>query len=51
MFVAEEHAKRFNNEYFPISVEEHLNLLKETGFKNVNLFWLSHMQAGFYAIK
>jgi len=49
--VVEEHAKRFNNEYFPISVEEHLNLLKETGFKNVNLFWLSHMQAGFYAIK
>jgi tRNA (cmo5U34)-methyltransferase len=49
--VVEEHSKRFNTEYFPISIEEHLNLLRETGFKSVNLFWLSHMQAGFYAIK
>jgi tRNA (cmo5U34)-methyltransferase len=49
--VVEEHGKRFNTEYFPISVEEHLVLLKETGFKSANLFWLSHMQAGFYALK
>lgn len=49
--IAEEHAKRFNSEYFPISVEEHICLLREIGFKFVNLFWMSHMQAGFYAIK
>ncbi|MCJ7669258.1 MAG: class I SAM-dependent methyltransferase [Dehalococcoidia bacterium] len=49
--IAEEHAKRFNSEYFPISVEEHISLLREIGFKVVNLFWMSHMQAGFYAIK
>jgi len=48
---AEEHSKRFNTQYFPISIGEHLELLRETGFKSVNLFWLSHLQAGFYAIK
>ena len=49
--VAEEHAKRFNSEYFPITIEEHLGLLSETGFKRMGMFWLSQMQAGFYAIK
>ena len=49
--MAEKHTKRFNSEYFPITVQEHLTLLKETGFKTVELFWKSHMQAGLYAIK
>ena len=49
--MAEKHAARFNSEYFPVTVQEHLTLLKETGFKTVELFWKSHMQAGFYAIK
>jgi tRNA (cmo5U34)-methyltransferase len=47
----EEHAKRFDSEYFPISLDEHVSLLRETGFKTVSLFWVSHMQAGFYALK
>lgn len=47
----EEHAKRFNSQYFPVSIEDHLDLLHEAGFKTVNLFWMSYMQAGFYAIK
>ncbi len=45
------HLKRFNTRYFPITVDEHLKLLKVTGFRVVQAFWLSHMQAGFYAIK
>jgi tRNA (cmo5U34)-methyltransferase len=49
--MAEKHAARFNSEYFPVTVQEHLTLLRETGFKTVELFWKSHMQAGFYAIK
>ena len=49
--VVEDHAKRFNSNYFPISIKDHLDLLHEMGFKDVNLFWLSHMQAGFYAVK
>jgi tRNA (cmo5U34)-methyltransferase len=47
----ENHLKRFNTAYFPITVSEHLTLLKTTGFQAVELFWLSHVQAGFYAVK
>ncbi|MFZ6026867.1 MAG: class I SAM-dependent methyltransferase [Chloroflexota bacterium] len=49
--VAARHLTRFNTEYFPITVSAHLALLKETGFRVVELFWHSHMQAGFYALK
>jgi tRNA (cmo5U34)-methyltransferase len=49
--MAEKHAARFNSEFFPITVNEHIKLLKETGFQTVELFWKSHIQAGFYAIK
>lgn len=45
------HLERFGTEYFPITVEEHLELLRETGFKIVELFWYSYMQAGFYCMK
>jgi tRNA (cmo5U34)-methyltransferase len=48
---AESHVKRFGTEYFPITVADHLSLLRETGFKVVELLWFSYMQAGFYAIK
>ena len=47
----DKHIDRFNNEYFPILVKQHLDLLKTTGFQVVELFWFSYMQAGFYAIK
>jgi tRNA (cmo5U34)-methyltransferase len=46
-----EYLERFDTEYSPITVEEHLKLLRETGFKTVELFWYSYMQAGFYCIK
>lgn len=46
-----EHLERFDKEYFPITVEEHLELLRKTGFRTVELFWYSYMQAGFYCIK
>jgi tRNA (cmo5U34)-methyltransferase len=48
---AEEHIRRFGVEYFPITVEEHLALLRGCGFKVVELLWYSYMQAGFYCIK
>jgi len=47
----DKHLARFGVEYFPITIEDHLKLLKETGFKNAELFWCSYMQAGFYGIK
>ena len=49
--VVADHVKRFNTEYFPITVDEHLGLLRRAGFRNVDLFWWSYMQAGFYAFK
>lgn len=45
------HLLRFDVEYYPINVEEHLKLLKETGFRVVEFLWYSYMQAGFYGIK
>ncbi|MGD0231966.1 MAG: hypothetical protein ABSC19_16690 [Syntrophorhabdales bacterium] len=47
----DEHRSRFGKSYFPITIAEHLELLRATGFSTVEIFWLSHMQAGFYAIK
>lgn len=48
---AKEHIKRYGKEYFPISIIEHINLLRDAGFKSVEVLWASYMQAGFYAIK
>lgn len=47
----ENHMKRRGTELFPITIEEHIRLLKEIGFKSVDLLWSSYMQAGFFAIK
>jgi len=47
----EDHRSRFDRNYFPITVAEHLQLLRATGFTVVEIFWLSQMQAGFYAVK
>jgi len=47
----EAHRKRFKARYFPITIDEHLDLLKNTGFQMSKMFWLSYMQAGFFAIK
>lgn len=45
------HSARYNKEYFPITIKEHLELLDKTGFRTAELFWHSYMQSGFYAIK
>ncbi|MFZ5645937.1 MAG: class I SAM-dependent methyltransferase [Bacillota bacterium] len=48
---AKKHLARFDAEFFPVTIGEHLNLLRETGFKAAEILWASYMQAGFYAIK
>ena len=48
---ASDHINRYNKSFFPISVDEHLSVLKKAGFKVAELFWYSNMQAGIYAIK
>lgn len=45
------HSARYNTEYFPINVSEHLDLLRKTGFETSEIFWHSYMQSGFYAVK
>jgi len=45
------HIERFDKEFFPITAEEHLSLLRDCGFEAVELLWYSYMQAGFYAVK
>lgn len=45
------HSARYNTEYFPINISEHLELLSRTGFETAEIFWYSYMQSGFYAVK
>ncbi|MEE8484424.1 MAG: class I SAM-dependent methyltransferase [Nitrospinota bacterium] len=47
----EEHLNRLDKKHFPITVNEHLNLLNGCGFESAEIFWHSQMQAGFYAIR
>jgi tRNA (cmo5U34)-methyltransferase len=45
------HQQRYGNNYFPITLEEHFRLLSNIGYREIEIFWLSYMQAGIYAIK
>lgn len=47
----QDHLNRYNKNYFPITVSDHLKLLSDIGFEVVEILWLTYMQAGFYAIK
>ena len=48
---ARRHIARFDTEYFPLTIPEHLRLLNEAGFAAVEILWASCLQAGFYALK
>lgn len=47
----EEHMSRYKKDYYPISVSEHLKLMKNCGFRAVEILWLSYMQVGLLGIK
>lgn len=47
----EKHLSRYGRDYYPITVTEHLELLKECGFCTVEIIWLSCMQIGVMGIK
>lgn len=47
----ETYLSRYGKNYFPITATAHLENLKQAGFKTAEPFWLSVMQAGFYAVK
>lgn len=48
---AKAHNARCGVNYFPLTVEQHIQLLKDVGFYNVHVFWYSYMQMGIYGIK
>ena len=45
------HIDRRGVELFPITVEQHIDLLKRCGFRSVDILWISYLQAGLWAIK
>lgn len=45
------HMSRRGAEVFPITIQEHFELLRKTGFKTVDMLWMSYMQAGFFAVR
>ena len=47
----DKHISRYGIELLPITIESHINLLREVGFSTVEILWVSGMQAGFYGIK
>lgn len=48
---ASKHVRRYGKEFFPITPRTHLESFRRSGFRTAELFWLSYLQAGFYAIK
>lgn len=48
---AELHIKRYGQSYFPISISESIEFLKDCGFRVVEILWLSYMQVGILARK
>lgn len=45
------HMDRRGVEIFPITIGQHIALLRECGFSSVNILWVSYLQAGFWAIR
>lgn len=47
----ENHIGRYRKEYFPITLSEHINVMKKCGFSTAEIFWVSYMQTGLLGIK
>jgi len=47
----DKHISRYGVELLPITIEQHLRLLRQVGFSTVEILWASGLQAGLYAIK
>ena len=45
------HIERYGKDYFPITLEEHLTLMRNSGFRAVEILWLSNIQVGIWGIK
>ena len=45
------HIKRYGQDFFPITISESVRLLKDCGFRMVEVLWVSYMQVGILARK
>ena len=48
---ADLHIERYGRDYFPVTISESIRLLKECGFRMVEILWASYMQVGILAKK
>lgn len=48
---ADLHIKRYGHNYFPVSISESIGILKDCGFRMVEILWVSYMQVGILARK
>jgi len=46
-----DHLSRFDHEYFPITVTEHLKCYRDAGFSVAEILWLSYLQGVFWCRK
>lgn len=47
----QKHINRYEKDYFPISLSENLEQMRNCGFQAVEILWLSNMQVGLWGIK
>ncbi len=45
------HVARYGQEFLPITVDEHLALLRDCGFGVAEIFWYAYGQVGVYGVK
>lgn len=48
---AASHIERYGRDYFPVTISESIRLLKDCGFRGVEILWVSYMQVGILARK
>lgn len=48
---ADSHIGRYGRDYFPLTIPEAIELLKDCGFRMVEILWVSYMQVGILARK
>ena len=48
---ADSHIERYGRDYFPVTISESIGILKDCGFRAVEILWVSYMQMGILARK
>lgn len=48
---SEKHIERYGKNYFPVTISEQVDVLRQCGFGTVEILWVSNMQVGLLGIK